>query len=71
MALIYQLDLFKEKEESKLNAVEEFIEELRESHHRVRKGTYASINEQKAQIKLILERLEILERNICHGVQSH
>lgn len=65
MALIYQLDLFKEPAESKLSAVEEFIQELKESHHRVRKGTYAKINEQGAEIKTILERLDILERFIC------
>lgn len=70
MALIYQLELFKDKNEVHLNTVEAFIEELRESHHKVRRGTYAKINEQGKEIKMIAERLEILERNICKNQES-
>jgi hypothetical protein len=62
-----QLDLFRSKEECEIITLRNVIEEVRKSADKVRKGTYARINElNKEQVEL-KSRLEIIERNICRG----
>lgn len=70
MALVYQLDMFQDKRETHLSAVEEWIKALEESQHRVRKGTYAKLNEQGNKIDFLIEKVDFLERHICRGSES-
>lgn len=61
---IIQLDLFQKPSEIELVRME--LEEVRESSSKVRKALFARHNE---LAKLYLElhnRLEVIERNICH-----
>ncbi len=67
MAIVYQLDFFESSNTTELKAVERVIGALKESQDRVRKGTYARLNEQGKDIKMVIERLDLLERNICRG----
>lgn len=67
MAIIYQLDLFESPHTTELKAVERIVVALKESQDKVRKGTYARLNEQGKDIKMVIERLDLLERHICKG----
>lgn len=58
--LQYQLDMFKTHEESRVDAIQATLD-------KVRRGTYASINEVKRECIDLKSRLEIIERNICKG----
>ena len=61
-----QLDLFRTDEESEIVALRQQIEAIGASSTRVRKGTYAKINELTKLVTDLSSRLEVIERNICH-----
>ena len=63
MALI-QLDFFEKDEVSGLKAE---VQECKDSANRVRKSLFAKNGELKKEIEELKIRLEIIERNICHG----
>ena len=64
---IVQLDFFKNAEESELEALRKEIEAVSSSSTKVRKGTYARLNELNKICLDLQNRLEIIERNICRG----
>ncbi len=63
-----QLDFFKTESESEMDALRLDLEKIRKSTDKVRKGTYAKINEYGKKTLDLELRLELLERNICKGV---
>lgn len=73
-----QFDLFEQNkkipifddQESDLQSIRNEIEEIRQILHRVRKGTYASIGEIKKLSLNYDDRLNIIEKNICKGVDQ-
>jgi hypothetical protein len=66
MSAVIQYDLFKPiPNEMEVCHIE--VEAVRTSLNKVRRGTYASINELKKENYELKCRLEILERNICYG----
>lgn len=65
MAILYQLDLFENKLQNEERAILERVTLFRESLDKVRKGTYARLNEQGKKIDDVSERLSLLERNLC------
>ncbi len=66
MSAVIQYDLFKPiPNEMEVCKIE--VEAVRTSLNKVRRGTYASINELKKENYDLKCRLEILERNICYG----
>lgn len=62
-----QLDLFRSKEECEIITLRNVIEEVRKSADKVRRGTYARLNELNKECVDLRNRLEIIERNICRG----
>jgi hypothetical protein len=62
----YQYDIFEAKPD-KIDLVECKVDSACKTLDKVRRGTYASINEARKRIVELESRLEILERNICHG----
>ncbi len=66
--MIHQLDLFKDAEESRLDCLEFNIEETRKSLHKVRRGTYARLNELESLVRDVCDRQKIIERNICKNL---
>lgn len=66
-----QLDFFKSEEQCEIDALHSAVASIKLSSDKVRKGTYARINEiGKRQDELEL-RLGIIERNICKGATCH
>lgn len=65
MSIVYQLDLFKTSEETRLETMEENIIKTSKSLDKVRKGTFARLNELEQMVKDLKERLEIMEKHIC------
>jgi len=43
------------------------VSQIKQSSEKVRKGTYARLNEVTKECNQLKERLEILERYICHA----
>lgn len=62
MAKVIQLDFFQDDEISTLKAD---FEEVKESCNRVRKKQFAEIGKLTKIVNELVERLDILERNIC------
>ena len=62
MATIYQLDFF---EETEISALKADFKEVKDSCDRVRKKQFAEIGKLTKVVNDLVERLEILERNIC------
>jgi hypothetical protein len=60
MSALIQLELFRTPEEIE-------VESLRKTLDKVRKGTYARLNELAKENADLKSRLEILEKNICKG----
>jgi len=60
MAVLIQYDFFKDPLECQIEATSSSLE-------KVRKGTYAKINELKKECNELKTRLEILERYICQS----
>ena len=69
----FQLDLFETPEERALRLLLEVIDskhdKTKQSLDRVRKGTYANIGELRKQVMDLSQRLEYIERAICHSSQ--
>jgi len=64
-----QLDFFQSHDE--LDILRDEIKFVKESNDKVRKGMFARHNELAKMMMNISERLEIIERHICHGDLSH
>lgn len=62
---LIQLDLFKSEEESEREALLREIAAVKESSNKVRKGTYARINELGKICYDLQTRLEYIEKYIC------
>jgi hypothetical protein len=62
-----QLDFFLTEEECQISALKKAVEEVRKSGDKVRKGTYARLNELNKECVELKSRLDILERYICRG----
>jgi hypothetical protein len=62
-----QLEFFKTEEECEMDALRHALEQVRKSSDKVRKGTYAKINELTKEAVDLKNRLEILERGISKG----
>lgn len=60
-----QYDLFRSRQECELEALRNEIAKVRVSSDKVRRGTYARLNEQKKLVDEMMSRMEIIERNIC------
>lgn len=67
MSAIIQYDLFAPNP-TEIEVCQIQIEAIKKSSDKVRRGTYASINELKKENYELRCRLEIIERNICKGV---
>lgn len=67
MAGLIQLDFFKTEEESRLEAIEARMDKVEASAGKVRRNLFAKNGELTKLVFEIQERLNILERNICHG----
>lgn len=65
MAIMFQLDLFKTDEEARMDDIEEKVDKNTKSLDKVRKGTYARLNELEAIVKDLQDRQKIIERNLC------
>jgi len=66
MSAIFQLDIF-EARPTEIDFLKADLIAARKTLDKVRKGTYASINELKKENWDLKLRLDILERNICKG----
>jgi len=65
---VIQFDLFKSKEDSEIDSLKEELERVKISGDKVRKGTYAKLNELNKECLELKFRLDIIEKNICsHG----
>jgi uncharacterized protein Yka (UPF0111/DUF47 family) len=60
-----QFDLFKSDEETKVDTLHKAVEDIKKSSDKVRKGTYARINELTKKCQELESRLAIMEKNIC------
>lgn len=65
MIVPLQFDLFKSPQECEMEALRNSNLEIKKSLEKVRKGTYARINELTKQCVDLTIRLELMERNIC------
>lgn len=67
----FQYDMFETAQERlyrlRLERSENVVKTTRSSLDKVRKGTYARINELAKQVEDLSTRLEVIERNICRG----
>lgn len=64
MTAIIQMDIFESKP-TEMDFLKAELNSARLTLDKVRKGTYASINELKKENFDLKNRLDILERNIC------
>jgi hypothetical protein len=64
--VVLQLDLFKTEEECEMDSLRQSVEAIRVSGDKVRRGTYAKLNELNKECVDLKSRLEIIERNLCH-----
>jgi hypothetical protein len=62
-----QLDFFKSEEECEFDTLRIFVNQIKNSTDKVRKGTYARINSVEKDCVDLKTRLEIIERHICKG----
>jgi hypothetical protein len=65
MSQLIQLDIFEDENEFRFNAMKQEIHAIRVSSDKVRKGTYANINEIRKLCRDIDQRLAIIEKHIC------
>ncbi len=61
-----QLEFFRTKEECEISALRLTIEAVKSSSDKVRRGTYARLNEVSKENELLKTRLDVLERHICN-----
>lgn len=62
-----QLDFFKTPEECERDYIRHSLEQVKKTTEKVRRGTYAKLNELERDSIDLRARLEIIERNICRG----
>lgn len=62
-----QLDFFKTDEELIIEDIQNRVEAIKISSDKVRRGTYARLNEQGKKVLELEERLCIIEKYICKG----
>ena len=62
-----QLEFFKTETECEMDALRHALEQVRKSSEKVRKGTYAKLNELTKEAVDLKIRLEILEKGISKG----
>ncbi len=62
---VFQLDFFKTEEQSEMDELRKSVESYKLSLDKVRRGTYAKINEVNKECVELKNRLEIIERNLC------
>lgn len=67
--LSIQLDFFKTQEECEIDSLRKTVLEVKVSSDKVRRGTYARINEMSKECSDLKARLEILERYICNTTE--
>ena len=67
--MAYQLDLF-ETEKSELDFLKAHVQDVKESTDKVRRGIYARHAELNRKYLELHERMQIIERNICHFQDS-
>ena len=67
MPSLFQLDLFKDPEITRLEAE---IEDARERTNRVRKGTYARLNKLQKMYDELYEDHMLFKRHICRGEED-
>ena len=66
MRLQIQYNFFETKEEAELAELRKYVSEVRSSNDKVRKGLFARHNELCKMYVDLHNRIEIIERNICH-----
>lgn len=64
---ILQLDFFKTEQECEIDDLRKSVDAIKMSSDKVRRGTYASINEIRRECYDLKSRLEIIEKNLCRG----
>jgi uncharacterized protein Yka (UPF0111/DUF47 family) len=65
-----QLDFFETEEESDLSCLRKDVSRIRDSSDKVRRGTYARLNEHYRKMLDMEHRLDIIERGLCYGKLS-
>lgn len=60
-----QLDFFKTHEQCEMDCMRRSIEDIRKSSDKVRRGTYANINELKKEVIELKSIVQIITQNIC------
>jgi len=65
--MAYQLDFFTE-EKSEIDYLREDFKQVKESSEKVRKSLFAKHGELAKKYLELHERMQILERSICHAV---
>lgn len=63
-----QLEFWKTQEECEMSALRKEVSELKTSQDKQRKSLFAKNGELTKQVNELNERLSILERNICNGI---
>lgn len=61
-----QLDFFKTEEQCELDALRLQVAALKQSLDKVRKGTYARLNEHGKDLIELKDDMALLKRYICH-----
>ena len=62
-----QLDFIYDEGKEEIDFLREDVREIRASCDKVRKGIYAKHNVLQRKYNELLERMEIIERNICRN----
>lgn len=63
--MLVQLDFFKDEKEIEIDGLKQQVKEMDTSLHKVRKGLFAKHGDLAKLYLDLLNRLEILEKNIC------
>ena len=67
MAIVYQLDLFKDPETCRLDAIQEMVEKNYESQTKVRKKLFAQHGELNKKYDELRHEFETLKRAMCQN----
>jgi len=67
VSVVVQYDLFKTPTECEMECLRKTIDETKKTCEKVRKGTYARLNDLTRECVDLKIRLEIMERHICLG----
>lgn len=66
----FQLELFRSPEECEMSDMRFQIDKIRASSDKVRKKLFAENGKHIKDIEDLKQRLEIIERGLCHGTQE-